>query len=97
MDEIVVKKINLVDALAEEFAGVEEPSEGQVRAWTEDQIRQYYRSGGQPPASALPATADVGGKLPDIITSHTRCNIPIRSGPFLKRWRIQERTSPAVE
>ncbi len=62
----MVKKINLVDVLADEFPGLPEPSENQVRAWTEDQIRDYYRTGGRPPASALPSISisdGTGGEL----------------------------------
>ena len=57
----MVRKINLVDVLADEFAGVAEPSESQVRAWTDDQIREYYRSGGRRPASAHPSTSTTDG------------------------------------
>lgn len=38
--------MNLIDMLADDFDGVEEPPEYAVQLWTEDQIRLYFESGG---------------------------------------------------
>ena len=42
MDLDCIKKVNLIEQLAECYPHIEELSEEEIRAWDEDQIRAYY-------------------------------------------------------
>jgi hypothetical protein len=52
-----VRKMNLIDMLADDFDGVEEPPEYAVQLWTEDQIRQYFEKGGDLSGLPVPKVA----------------------------------------
>ena len=58
MDLDCIKKVNLVEQLAECYPHIEDPSEEEIHAWDEDQIRAYYTEAREPQNRNRSAYAD---------------------------------------